>query len=87
MNLDEMLLSETKLALKEIKKNYKLFSTINLMEKITGIPFSPSPYATNVGFSGFLSAYQKELGIRYLSTHLSVIDEKDTYNPIWVIDK
>ncbi|MDD7795828.1 hypothetical protein [Clostridium sp. 'White wine YQ'] len=86
MNLDELLLAEAKLALKEVKKNYTFFSTINLLEQITGTPFSPSYSASNVGFSGFLSIYQKELGIKYWDTQLSVIDEKDIYNPIWTID-
>lgn len=82
VNLDELLLHETKHAIKSLNKEYcKKISTINIIERITGKKYKPT--TSNIGLSGFLSMHQKELGIEYLNVEYVTIDEKSVSTTIW----
>lgn len=81
VNLDELLLHETKHAIKCLNKEYCQISTITIIEKITGKKYTPT--TSNIGLSGFLSVHQEELGIQYLNIDFVTIDEKPVSTTIW----
>ncbi len=66
-NLDLLLIEEAKRAIVELDSlNRPLYST-TILEKITGIPYEPCFSTNNIGFTTFLTTYQKELGIEFIS--------------------
>lgn len=66
-NLDLLLIEEAKRAIVELDSlNKPLYST-TILEKITGTPYEPCFSTNNIGFNTFLTTYQKELGIEFIS--------------------
>ncbi|GIM28546.1 hypothetical protein CPJCM30710_12120 [Clostridium polyendosporum] len=82
-NLDEILLEEAKKAITELNKDHAQISTIKIIEKITGLPYSLSYSTNNIGLAGFLSAHQKELGIEFLNYEHVTINNHKTSTVIW----
>ncbi|SHJ74458.1 hypothetical protein SAMN02745163_02490 [Clostridium cavendishii DSM 21758] len=80
-NLDDALLEEVKKAIIELNKDHSQISTIKIIEKITGSPYTPN--STGIGLNGFLSVHQNELGIEFLNVETINIEGLHTNTIIW----
>lgn len=80
-NLDDVLLEEIKKAITELNKDHSQISTIKIIEKITGTPYTPN--SSSIGLTGFLSVHQSELGIEFLNVEPITVAGLITNTTIW----
>jgi hypothetical protein len=82
-NLDEILLEELKKALTELYNDYSEITTIGIIEKITGSPYTPSYSTNNIGLTSFISNYETELGLEFLNYESSYCNEYNSQTAVW----